>query len=118
MSQKNSKSAFRVIYTVLLVMAILMHMSFSGLAVGNLLVGIFSEPTGIITFATEVFHWTIDFIFQRQMIYMAATALILWFVGLPLLVRYRVVQVPATLMLAVIVTLYFFLSLKLLGTIN
>jgi hypothetical protein len=49
---------------------------------------------------------------------MAATALILWFVGLPLLVRYRVVQVPSTLMLAVIVTLYFFLSLKLLGTIN
>lgn len=118
MAEKNSKSSFRVIYGVLLGMAILMHMSFSGLAVGNLLVGIFSAPTGILTFGSEVFYWTIDFIFQRQMIYMAATTLVLWFVGLPLMIRYRLVQVPASLLLAVIITLYFFLSLKLLGTIQ
>ncbi|MFW6347546.1 MAG: hypothetical protein ACOC2C_02910 [Cyclonatronaceae bacterium] len=118
MAEKNSKSSFRVIYNVLLVLAVLMHMSFSGLAVGNLLVGIFTAPDGIITFATEVFEWTLDFIFQQQMIYMFATTIILWFVGLPLLVRYRVVQVPSTLRLAIIITLYLFLSLKLLGTIQ
>lgn len=117
MAEKNSKSSFRVIYGILLVMAILMHMSFSGLAVGNLLLGVFSKPDGILNFASEVFSWTLDFVFQRQMIYMAATTLILWFVGLPLMVRYRVVQVPSTLPLAIIVTLYLFLSLKLLGTI-
>lgn len=118
MAEKNSKASFRVIYGVLLVMAVLMHMSFSGLAVGNLLVGIFSEPTGIINFLSAFFDWTIGFIFQEQMIYMAATTLILWFVGLPLLVRYRVVQVPSSLTLAIIVTLYLFLGLKLLGTIQ
>ncbi|MCC5932815.1 MAG: hypothetical protein LAT75_01995 [Candidatus Cyclonatronum sp.] len=115
MSETSSKNIITIIYSLLLVLALFMHMSISGVEVGGLIIGIFTEPTGIITFISTIFSWLIKFIFRAHTIYMAGTTLILWFVVLPMLVRYRVIQVRVTFLLSLSVTLFLFLFLKMYG---
>lgn len=115
MSETSSRNIIIIIYSLLLVLALFMHMSISGVEVGGLIIGIFTEATGIITFISAVFSWLVRFIFRAHTIYMAGTTLILWFVVLPMLVRYRVIQVRVNFLLALTVTLYLFLFLKMYG---
>ncbi len=115
MSEKASRGIVNVIYAVLITLGLFMHMSISGMEVGSLIIGIFTELSGIVTFLSKVFSWLIAFIFRSHTIFMAGTILILWFVVLPMLVRYRIILIRPTLMLSIVVTLYLFLGLKMFG---
>ncbi|AXJ01767.1 hypothetical protein CYPRO_2525 [Cyclonatronum proteinivorum] len=115
MSEESPKKIITIVYSLLLVLGLFMHMSISGVEVGGLIIGIFTEPTGILTFLGTVAGWLFSFIFKAHTIYMAGTALILWFVVLPMLVRYRILQVRVTFLLSLNVTLFLFLFLKMYG---
>lgn len=116
MSEDSPKKIITIVYSLLLVLALFMHMGIDPrVEVGGLIIGIFTEATGIITFLTTVTGWLIRFIFRSHTIYMAGTTLILWFVVLPMLVRYRILQVRVNFLLALTVTLFLFLFLKMYG---
>lgn len=100
---------------MLIALGLFMHMSISGMEVGSLIIGIFTESGGIITFFSAIFSWLFNFFFNVQIIYMLGIALIMWFVVLPMLVRYKFIKVKVTGLLALTVTLYLFLPLKMYG---
>ncbi len=112
MSEETSRGIIQVVYAILITVGLFMHMSISGLEVGSLIIGIFTELTGIITFFSEILTWLWYFLWRAHTIYMALSVLILWFVVLPMLLRYRYIRIRPTLMLSIVVTLYLFLGLK------
>lgn len=115
MSEQSSRGIINLVYTLLIVLGFFMHMSISGMEVGSLIIGIFTESGGFVTFISAIFSWLFNFFVNVQIIYMLGTALIMWFVVLPLMVRYRYIQVRVNGLLALTVTLYLFLPLKMYG---
>lgn len=114
---KESYGILRTVYIVLLIIGIIMHMNISGIKVFSLIVGIFGSLDGIVIFFNEIFTWFRRFIFNVQFVYMIGTLLILWFVGLPMLTRYKFITVKSTPLLAVVMTLYLFLALRLFNVL-
>lgn len=109
----SSGAILKTVYIVLLVLVLIMHMNVSGVKIFTLFFGIFGSADGILVFLSEIWTWAWNFLYNVQFIYMLGTLLILWFVGLPMLTRYKFITVKSTPMLAVILTLYLFLGLRL-----
>jgi len=118
MSKDSNNSIFQTIMVILFTMVLLMHMNLSGVKIVSLFLGIFQSFDGIFVFFKEILLWAVDFIFRVELIYMVGTVLILWFVGLPMLIRYRILQIKATLSLSILVMLFLFLSFRLFGILT
>ncbi|MCH8566651.1 MAG: hypothetical protein LAT67_00250 [Balneolales bacterium] len=117
MADKESGRIINIVYIGLIVLALFMHMSVSGVDLGKLVVGIFTSLDGILVFITSIFFWLIDFIFRVHTIFMFGTLLMLWFVLLPMLVRYRFIKVNVNFSVSLICTLYIFLLLRIYGVL-
>lgn len=113
----NTQQILKTVYIVLLVMVIFMHMNVSGIKVFTLFFGIFTSANGIVIFLSEILKWAWNFIYNPQFIYMTGTFIILWFVGLPMLTRYKFITTKSTPLLAVVLTLYIFLGLRLFNVL-
>lgn len=116
MSNENY-GILKTVYIVLLAIGIVMHMNISGVKVFSLIIGVFGSLDGSVIFLNEIFTWVRRFIFNVQFVYMIGTLLILWFVGLPMLTRYKFITVKSTPLLAIVITLYLFLALRLFNVL-
>jgi len=109
----STQQILRTVYIVLLIMVVFMHMNVSGMKVFTLFFGIFTSADGILVFLSEILKWLWNFIYNPQFIFMTGTFIILWFIGLPMLTRYKFITIKSTPLLAVVLTLYIFLGLRL-----
>ncbi len=103
------------IYIGLIVLGTIMYMSFFNFQPGLLMLNVFTSWDGILILFKEFGQFLYMFFVRADIIYIALTLFIMYMVLLPLFVRYKIIQVRTSPLLAVVLTLYLFVILKYFG---
>lgn len=114
--KKPARKSLKVtIYTLVIILAVFLHMLLDGVAMGSLFGQIVSEPTGIFQFIWSVLSWLAGTLFSGYGAILIGLIVAMEFIVMPLAQRYKYLTVKSNLLMSIIAAVYFMLVLRILA---